>query len=88
MPMLVASSPPDRHRRPHPERAGLVRRGKHHAAAAGSAHDDRLAGELRPVPDLHAGVEGIHVDVQDVASRVIGDGRPPGLAFGGSRRRS
>src|SRR5579859_5716117 len=63
--------PHDRHGRADPERASRVRRGQDHAAAAGRAHDDRLARELGPVPDLDAGVEGVHVHVQDVTARVV-----------------
>jgi len=46
--------------------------------------DDRLARQVGPVPDLDAGVEGIHVHVQDVTARVVRGGLLRG-AHGGQR---
>ena len=63
--------PADRHGRPHPERARLVAGRQHHAAAADGAHDHRFPGQLRPVPHLDAGVERVHVHVQDAAAGVV-----------------
>jgi hypothetical protein len=50
--------------------AGLVA-GSHDDAAAGRrpSHDDRKAQQLRPVPNLHGGVERVHVDVENAAHR-------------------
>src|ERR1022692_4482017 len=33
--------------------------------------DDRAASQLGPVPELHAGEERVHVDVQDAAAGVV-----------------
>ena len=82
---LRAQPPGPRHRhgRMHPERPRLVGRGEDHAAAGGRAHDHRLPGQFGPVTDLDAGVEGVHVHVQDVAAGV---GRL--VAHGSRARRS
>src|SRR5262249_8503227 len=58
-------------RRPHSERARLVGGGQHDATAADGAHNHRFPGEFGLVTDLHAGEEGIHVHVQDVAARIV-----------------
>ena len=61
--------PGHRHRRTDPERRGPRRSRKHHPAAA-AADDHRLPGEFGLVTDLDAGVEGVHVDVEDVTAGV------------------
>ncbi len=53
------------HRRVHPEGAGLVGRGRDHAAAADAADDDRLAAQRGLVALLHGGEEGVEIHVQD-----------------------
>src|SRR5438477_342195 len=55
------------HRRVHAVPAHGVARGRHHAAAAVPADDERLAGQPRVVVLLDGRVERIHVDVQDRA---------------------
>ena len=48
------------------ERAGHVVDRRHHATIFWrSAHDDRVAGQFRPIPFLDGRVEGVHVHVQD-----------------------
>src|SRR6201999_491553 len=49
------------------ELSGFVARGRNDAALAGSADGNRLAAEIRIVPLLDGRVEGIHVDVDDLA---------------------
>src|SRR5215467_6402834 len=66
--------PCHRHRRADPEDAGLVGRGEHHAAAAGT-DDHRQPGELGPVTDLDTGVEGVHVGVEDVTAGIAASHR-------------
>ena len=56
-----------RHGRPDAEFAGFIARGRHDAPFAGSADGDRLATKIRVVPLLHGSVEGVHVDVDDLA---------------------
>jgi hypothetical protein len=57
-----------RHGGAHAERASLVARGGHHAAALRPAADgDRLPAQFRPVALLHGRIEGVHVDVDDPA---------------------
>ena len=56
-----------RHRRAHPEDAGLVARCRHHATLAGAADGHGLAAQGRIVALLHRGEEGVHVDVDDLA---------------------
>src|SRR5699024_5290106 len=75
---------PHGHRRGHPEGPGLVGGGEDDAAAA-AADDDRGADELRPREERGRGEEGVHVDVEDRAPRVVrgaltGPGRGPELA--------
>ena len=50
-----------------PNFAGFVAGCRHDAALAGSADGDRLAAEIRIVPLLDRRVEGVHVDVDDLA---------------------
>ena len=59
----------NRHRRTDPRNAGLVGRGQHHPAAA-ATDDHRQPGEFRLVADLDAGVERVHVGVEDVTACV------------------
>jgi hypothetical protein len=54
-----------RHGREDAVGTGLVRRGRHHAPAARSAHDDGPTPQLRPVEQLDRHEEGVHVDVED-----------------------
>ena len=59
-----------RHRRAHAERARLVARRRHDAAAVGLAADrQRLAAQRRVVALLDRRVERVHVDVKDPAHR-------------------
>ena len=46
---------------------GLLQAGSDHATLSRSADGDRLAAKIRVVPLLHGSVEGIHVDVDDLA---------------------
>src|SRR5581483_7798906 len=55
------------HRGANPELARLIAGSGHDAALLGSAHGDRLATQVRIVPLLHRCVEGIHVDMDDLA---------------------
>jgi uncharacterized protein (UPF0548 family) len=68
-----APGPADRHRRVHAVGARLVGRRQHHAPARRVTDDDRAAMQFGPVPDLHAGEERVHVDVQDAAAGVVLD---------------
>ena len=52
-----------RHGRSDAELTGLVARGRHDAALAGSADGDRLAAKVGIVPLFHGCIEGVHVDV-------------------------
>jgi hypothetical protein len=61
---------PDRHGAANTEAPRLVG-GRGDDATGAAADDDRLAAQLRPAADLDAGVEGVHVDVQDRAARVV-----------------
>ena len=58
-----------RHGRMHAELPGFVARGGDDAPLARAADRDRPAAQLRMVPLLDRGVEGIHVDVDDLACR-------------------
>ena len=62
---------PDRgdrgHRRSHAERARLVTRRRHHAARPAATDCHRLAPQRRIVALFDRGVEGVHVDVNDLA---------------------
>ena len=58
-----------RHGRADAELAGLVARGRDDAPLARAADRDRLAAQLRIVPLLDRRVEGVHVDVDDLAYR-------------------
>ena len=58
-----------------PEATRFVAGGGHHATFAGSADGDRLAPQLRIVALLDRGIEGVHVDVDDLA----GPFRPAGI---------
>ncbi len=53
-----------RHRRADAVLPGLVRRGRHHAAAADAADDDRLAAQRRLVALLDRGEERVQVEVE------------------------
>ncbi|GMA19451.1 hypothetical protein GCM10025862_14720 [Arsenicicoccus piscis] len=53
-----------RHRRGHPEGAGLIGRRQHHTPVA-TTDDDRRAVQVGVVEEGHGGVERVHVDVQD-----------------------
>ena len=76
-----------RHRRPHAEFSRFIARRRDDTALARSANGDRLAAQLRIVALLDGGVEGVHVDVDDLAlpSRLdddaarspVGVGHPP-----------
>ena len=60
------SASPSARRTPGPRRTPTApRRGRR------AADDDRPAAQLGPLPDLHARVERVHVDVQDVAAGVV-----------------
>jgi hypothetical protein len=56
-----------RHGRSDAELSCFIACRRHDAALAGSADGDRLATEIRIVPLLHGCVEGVHVDVDDLA---------------------
>ena len=64
-------SPPHRHRAVHAVLPRLVGRGEHHRPGAQAADDDGLPAQLRAASQLDAGEEGVHVDVQDRAARVV-----------------
>ena len=57
--------PEHRHGRVDTEAPGLIGARGDHAASAGAAHDDRLAGQFGVVEQLHGREERVHVDVQD-----------------------
>ena len=59
--------PHRRHRRAYPERARLVARGRDHPALGRAADRDRLAAQRWVVALLDAGVERVHVDMDDLA---------------------
>jgi hypothetical protein len=63
--------PHHRHGAVHPVHSRLVGRGQHHPPRAAAAHDDRLPAQLGVREQRDAGVEGVHVDVQDRAAGVI-----------------
>jgi hypothetical protein len=54
----------------HPEALGLIASSCHHAPLARAADGDRLAAQLRIVPLLHAGIEGIEIHMHDPALRL------------------
>jgi len=54
----------------HPKAPGLVAGGCHHTPLAGAADRNRLAAELRIVPLLHTGIEGIEIHMHDPALRL------------------
>ena len=56
-----------RHGGPHAELAGFVAGCSHDAALTGSADGNRLAAEIRIVPLFDRRVEGVHIDVDDLA---------------------
>src|SRR5882757_2485860 len=58
-----------RHRRPNPELPRFVARGRHDAALAGSSDGNWLTADIRIVPLLDGRIEGIHVDMDDLALR-------------------
>ena len=60
-----------RHRAVHAEGARLVARGRDDAAALGVADRHRAAAQRGVVALLDRGVEGVHVDVDDAARRVV-----------------
>ena len=51
----------------HAEAAGLVRRRANHRALAAPGNDHGTPAQLRVIALLHGSVEGIHVDVDDLA---------------------
>ncbi len=55
------------HGRAHAEHPGLVAGREHDPARAGRAHRHRPAAQARVVALLDRGVEGVHVDVDDLA---------------------
>ena len=54
----------------HPEAPGLVAGRRHDAPLAGAADSDRLAAQLRIVPLLHTGIEGVEIHMHDPALRL------------------
>ena len=70
----LGAFPPRRdpgHGRSHAEAPGLVARRRHDAALARAAHRDGLAAQGGVVALLHGRVEGIHVDVDDLALTLL-----------------
>ena len=70
----VRTSPPGdarRHRRVHAVATGLVRRGRHDAAGARAADDDRLTDEFGAPTQFDRHEEGVHVGVQDRVRRPV-----------------
>src|SRR4029077_16462922 len=62
---------PHRHRRAHPEGARLVARRRHDAPALRApAHCHRPPAQPRVVAALVGGVEGVHVEMDDLAHTV------------------
>src|SRR5258708_10424963 len=61
------------HGRPDTELARFVARRRHDAALPGSADGDWLAAEIRIIPLLDGRVEGVHVDVDDLALAARGN---------------
>ncbi|MEH2472410.1 hypothetical protein V1281_006400 [Nitrobacteraceae bacterium AZCC 2161] len=55
------------HRRTDAELSGFVARCSHNVAFAGSSDGHRLAAQLRIVALLDGSVEGVHVDMDDLA---------------------
>jgi hypothetical protein len=55
------------HRRPHPELARLVARSGDDPALPGPAHGDWFAAQVGIVPLLDRRIEGIHIDMDDLA---------------------
>jgi hypothetical protein len=53
-----------RHRRTHPESAGLIACGGHHSPRPQPAHHDRRRGRRRLLPLLYGGKERVRVNVQ------------------------
>ena len=62
-----------RHRRSDAERARLVARGGHHSAMP-ATDSDRLPLQLRIIALFDRRVEGVHVDMDDLADRLVGVG--------------
>ncbi len=57
----------NRHGGVDPKASGLVRGGRDHAAVARATDNNRFALQLRSIMHLHRGIEGIHVEVDDLS---------------------